>query len=188
MKLEQLSVVVLRIFPRISNSEHISFRALANTSNVCEPLNCLQARAAEHLMRLSGLSQCAVTPMKLLLLVDQQSVVVAIWSTALMASVTAFFITLEASSTIERKVSRDIIFALGCSSFTKSLKGSCSTTQKGWSPLTTYFTTALSMTLWDTVQLFTNVVCLLVDGVSEVLFSFCLCQFSIFLRCCACFL
>lgn len=143
-----------------------------NVECVCEPLNRLQARAAEHLVRLSGSIQCAVTPIKLCLLTDQQSVVVAMWSTALMTSVTAFIISLELLSIIVRRVRHDIIFAFGRSSFTKFLKGSCSTTKKGWSPCITYFTTALFMAICDTVQLLTNVVCLLVDGVSEVLFLF----------------
>ncbi|KAK6307385.1 hypothetical protein J4Q44_G00225330 [Coregonus suidteri] len=76
----------------------------ANTSKVCEPLNRLQARAAEHLLRLSGSIQWTVTPMKFCLLADQQSVVVAMWSTPLMASVTFFFISLEASSILEHSL------------------------------------------------------------------------------------
>lgn len=67
---------------------------------VCQHIECVRtfqlcARAAEYLVRLSGSIQCTVTPMKRLLLTDQQSVVVAIWSTTLMASVTAFFIPLR---------------------------------------------------------------------------------------------
>ena len=191
MKLEPLSVVVRTIFPRISNSEWMSFRALANTSNVCEPLSCLQARAAEHLLRLLGSIQWPVTPMKLRLLADQQSVVVAIWSTPLMASVTAFFIPMEASSIMEHRVRRDIIFALGCSSFTKSLNGCCSTTWNGWSPWTTNFMTALSMDLWDTALVFTSVVCLRVEVVGRVsgaLFLFLNVSSSYFLRWPTCFL
>ena len=158
-----------------SNLEWMSFGALANTSNVCASLSCLQARAAEHLLRLLGSIQWPVMPMKLSLPADQQSVVVAIWSTPLMASVTAFFIPMEASSLMEHRVSCDIIFALGCSSFTKSRNGCCSTTWNGWSPWTTYFRKALSMDLWDTVLVFTSVVCLMVEvagRVSGALFLF----------------
>lgn len=167
-----------------SNSEWMSFRALANTSNVCAPLSCWQARAAEHLLRLLGSIQWPVTPMKLRLLADQQSVVVAIWSTPLIASVTAFFIPMEASI-MEHRVSRDIIFALGCSSFTKSRNGCCSTTWNGWSPWTTYFRIALSMDRWDTVLVFTSVVCLMVEVVGRVsgaLFLFLDVSSSYFLR------
>lgn len=181
MKLEPLSVVVLRIFPRISSSECISFRALANASNVCEPLSCLQARSAEHMVRLSGSSQCAVTPMKLLLLVDQRSVVVS-------GPHGLSHCRLHCFGGIINHRAQGQPSALGCSSFTTSLKGSCSTTQRGWSPWTTCFTAALSMTLWDTVQLFTNVVCLLLDGGSQVLLLFVDVSSPYFLRWCACFL
>ena len=96
-KLEPLSVLVLTIFPRISYSEWMSFRALATTSNVCEPLSCLQAEVVDYVLRLSGSIQWAVTAKKRRLQTDQQSVVVAIWSTPLVASITAFFIALDAS-------------------------------------------------------------------------------------------
>lgn len=138
------------------------------TSNVCEPLSCLQARAAEHLLRLLESIQWPVTPMKLCLQADQQSVVMVIWLTPLMASVPAFFIPMEASSVMEHRVTRDIIFALGCSSFTKYRNGCCSTTWNGWSPWTTYFRIALSMDLWDTVLVFISVVCLMVEVVRRV--------------------
>ena len=49
---------------------------------------------------------------------------------ARMASIAAFFITLEDSSVMKHRVSSDIIFALGCSSFTKPLNGSCSPSQR----------------------------------------------------------
>ncbi len=58
----------------------MSFRAQAKTSNVCGPLSCLHASATEHLSRLLGSTQWAVTPMKPLLLELQQSVVVAMKS------------------------------------------------------------------------------------------------------------
>lgn len=50
MTLEQLSVVVLRIFPTISNSEWMSFRMFAKASNVFKPLSCLKSVAVEHLL------------------------------------------------------------------------------------------------------------------------------------------
>jgi hypothetical protein len=48
--------------------------------------------------------------MKLGLLADQQSVVVAMWSIPLMASVTFLLISLETSSILERSVGLDKIF------------------------------------------------------------------------------
>lgn len=120
MELEPLSVVVLTILLQ-GHSEH--------WPNVCDPFSCSQAKAAEHLLRLSGLIQCSVTTMKPRLLTDQQSVIVAMWSTLLMASVTALFICLKPSSTIELRVTRNIVFAFGTRSFTNLVNGSCATTE-----------------------------------------------------------
>lgn len=53
------------------------------------------------------------------------------WRYGQLSSVTPLFIPLEASSIMEHRVSREIIFALSSSSFTKSWNACSSTTLKG---------------------------------------------------------
>lgn len=85
---EPLSVVV-----RTSHSECMSIIAPVKTSNVSASFNCLRAGPAECLSKVPGFSQCAVTPIKLLLLI-QQSVFVAISAAVFTAFLPCFFITI----------------------------------------------------------------------------------------------
>ena len=95
------------------NSEWISCNALPSTSKVCGPFICLHASATEHLFRVLGSSQWAVTPKKLLRLVLQQSVVVAMTLTVDIASIMFLFMSSAASSILLRNVVLDIREALG---------------------------------------------------------------------------
>ncbi len=168
-------------------SEWMSLSAVAKTSKVWEPLSCLQARAADRLVRSVGFTQWAVTPRKLLLLTDQQSVVVAMWSTLLISSVNTFFIVFAKSSILDLRVTRVMTLAVGRRSVRSSLKASFSTVDNSWSPLTTYWTMALSTALWDMDRVSSKVVCLMVEvPASEALFLFCEVSCSYFFRWCGC--
>lgn len=99
-----LSVVVLRSVPQISNSVWMLFRVLAKASTVCKPLSCVWAKAAEHLLRMPWLIQWAIHQWSFAF--GQTSSQVCLWycQPPLMASVTAFIISLKASAILEPRV------------------------------------------------------------------------------------
>ena len=164
------------ILSRIWYSAWMSFNAPAKTSNVWEPFNCLHARAAQRLSKLSGSSQWAVTPMNLRLLVVQQSVVVAMYSTSLIAATTFFFIVLVASAILDRRVGRDMMVALGWRSWIRSLNACRFTTLNGWRPSMTYLITALFMVTCDTCLLDISSLSCLVALPGGVSWSFLFCE------------
>ena len=181
-KLEPLSVVVLTTLFLMPYSVGMSLSAVDKTSKLSASY-----RAADRLVRSVEFTQWAVTPRKLLLLTDQQSVVVAMWSTLLISSVNTFFIDFAKSSILDRRVTREMTLAVGRRSVRSSLKASFSTVDNGWRLLTTYLTMALSSALWDMDRVASNVVCLRVEvPASEALFLFCEVSCSYFFRCCGC--
>lgn len=138
----------------------MSFIAHAKTLNVWAPFNCLHARPTECLWKLPGSSQCAVTPIKLLLLAVQQSVVVAMYAVILIASFTCSFITAVALSILRRAVVPDVTVQFGCRSLTRVWNDGCSTRAKGWRPWTIKLRTALSTHCWDTCFVSSSFSCL----------------------------
>lgn len=104
----------------------------AKASNVCEP--CLNARVIECLSKLQGSSQCAIMPIKLLLLAVQQPVFVAMYVAFFIASFTYSFIVIVAES-ILCTVHRDMTTYYGCKSQTSLWNDGCSTREKGLRPM-----------------------------------------------------
>lgn len=167
----------------------ISVRASASAVKLCGPFSCLHASAAQHLCRLVGCIQCAVTPMKPFLCAVQQSVVVLMNSTSRIATLRFFFISCVAFSILLFIILRAMTFAFGCRWCTWRWKPSSSATLRGCRPWTTKSTIWLSTLFCDTCLPSQSFTCLGAWSLgSSSFFLFRVVSFVYLSRCLSCFL